>query len=177
MPAASSGDYLSQAEAKDLVQRFSPNAKWGGIMLWESTYSQNNVVCGKEYATWMKDIVTAVTSGKSIDTDISKCSTVPSPIQSGVISNCNQYLKTNPGGAKCSVFAERAGVSLAQLYAWNSILGPNGENCASKFVGDTYYCVGVTPPPGPTQSGITPYCTKVSEWKATCFVTSVLTAL
>lgn len=161
VPASSAGDYLNPAEAKDLVQRFSTNAKWGGIMLWESTYSQNNLVCNKEYATWMKDIVTAVTSGKTIDTDISKCSTVPSPIQSGVISTCNQYLKTNSGGAKCSVFAERAQITLPQLYAWNSILGPNGENCASKFVGDTYYCVGVTPPPGSVQSGITPYCTKV----------------
>lgn len=157
---ANAGDYLTQPEVKDIVQRFSPNAKWGGIMLWESTYAQNNKVCGKDYTTWSKDIVTAVTSGQDIDTDISKCSSVPSPVQSGVISTCNKYAKTNSGGAKCDIFANRIGVSLAQLYAWNSILGPNGENCGSKFVGDTYYCVGVTPPPGPTQDGITPYCTK-----------------
>jgi hypothetical protein len=31
-----------------------------------------------------------------------------------VISTCNKYAKTNPGGAKCSVFADRIGVSLAQ---------------------------------------------------------------
>ncbi|KAL1583366.1 hypothetical protein WHR41_08075 [Cladosporium halotolerans] len=158
--AQSAADYLSPAEAKDLIQRFSPNAKWGGIMLWESTYSQNNVICGQEYATWMKNILNAVLSGQNIDTDISKCSSVPSPIQSGVISTCNQYLKTNSNGAQCSIFADRAGISQQQLFAWNSILGPNGENCGSKFLGDTYYCVGVTPPPGPVQSGITPYCTK-----------------
>jgi len=161
--AANAADYLTQPEVKDIVQRFSPNAKWGGIMLWESTYAQNNTVCGKDYTTWSKNIVTAVTSGQSIDTDISKCSTIPSPIQSGVISNCNKYEKTNSGGAKCDKFAARIGVSLAQLYAWNSILGPNGENCGSKFVGDTYYCVGVTPPPGATQAGITPYCTKYEK--------------
>lgn len=161
--AAAASDYLTQSEVKDLVQRFSPNVKWGGIMLWESTYAQNNVVCGKQYTNWIKDIVTAVTSGKTIDTDISKCSSVPSPIQSGVISTCNEYAKTNPGGAKCSVFADRVGVTQAQLYAWNSILGPNGENCGSKFVGDTYYCVGVKPAPGATQAGITPYCTKYEK--------------
>lgn len=161
--AAAASDYLTQPEMKDIVQRFSPNAKWGGIMLWESTYSQKNVVCGKDYTTWSKDIVTAVTSGQTIDTDISKCSTLPSPIQSGVISNCNRYEKTNSGGAKCEIFANRIGVSLAQLYAWNSVLGPNGENCGSKFLGDTYYCVGVTPPPGATQDGITPYCTKYEK--------------
>lgn len=164
--AASAGDYLTQPEVKDLVQRFSPNAKWGGIMLWESTYAQNNVVCGKDYTTWSKDIVSAVTSGKDIDTDISQCTSLPSPIQPGVISTCNKYAKTNSGGAKCSVFADRIGVSLAQLYAWNSVLGPNGENCGSKFVGATYYCVGVTPPPGSTQAGITPYCTKYEKANA-----------
>ena len=164
--ASSAGDYLTQPEVKDLVQRFSPNAKWGGIMLWESTYAQGNVVCGKDYTTWSKDIVSAVTSGKDIDTDISGCTSLPSPIQPGVISTCNKYAKTNSGGAKCSVFADRIGVSLAQLYAWNSVLGPNGENCGSKFVGDTYYCVGVTPPPGSTQAGITPYCTKYEKANA-----------
>lgn len=161
--AANAADYLTQPEVKDIVTRFSPNAKWGGIMLWESTYAQNNTVCGKDYTTWSKNIVTAVTSGQTIDTDISKCSTIPSPIQPGVISTCNKYEKTNPGGAKCDKFAARIGVSLAQLYAWNSVLGPNGENCGSKFVGDTYYCVGVTPPPGSTQAGITPYCTKYEK--------------
>jgi hypothetical protein len=136
-------------------------------MLWESTYAQNNVVCGKDYTTWSKDIVSAVTSGKDIDTDISGCaSSLPSPIQPGVISTCNKYAKTNSGGAKCSVFAGRIGVTEAQLYAWNSILGPNGENCGSKFVGDTYYCVGVAPPPGSTQAGITPYCTKYEKANA-----------
>jgi len=161
--AANAADYLTQPEVKDIVQRFSTNAKWGGIMLWESTFAQKNIICDKDYTTWTKNIVTAVTSGQTIDTDISKCSTVPSPIQSGVISNCNKYEKTNSGGAKCDKFAARIGVSLAQLYAWNSILGPNGENCGSKFVGDTYYCVGVTPPPGATQDGITPYCTKYEK--------------
>jgi chitinase len=138
---ANVGDYLTQPEVKDIVTRFSPNAKWGGIMLWESTYARSNLVCGKDYTTWSKDIVTAVTSGQTIDTDISKCSTIPSPIQPGVISTCNKYEKTNPGGAKCDKFAARIGVSTAQLYAWNSVLGPNGENCGTKFVGDTYYCV------------------------------------
>jgi chitinase len=161
--AANAADYLTQPEVKDIVQRFSTNAKWGGIMLWESTFAQKNIVCDNDYTTWTKNIVTAVTSGQTIDTDISKCSTVPSPVQSGVISNCNKYEKTNSGGAKCDKFAARIGVSLAQLYAWNSILGPNGENCGSKFVGDTYYCVGVTPPPGATQDGITPYCTKYEK--------------
>ncbi|RYF00697.1 MAG: hypothetical protein EOO77_33700, partial [Oxalobacteraceae bacterium] len=48
----------------------------------------------------------------------------------------------NAGGS-CSAFASRAGISTSQLYAWNKVLGNNGQNCASSFWGNTYYCVGV----------------------------------
>lgn len=66
----------------------------------------------------------------------------PGPTQSGIISTCSKYLMANSGGS-CPVFAQRAGISTSQLYAWNSVLGKNGENCASQFWANTYYCVGV----------------------------------
>lgn len=66
----------------------------------------------------------------------------PGPTQSGIISTCSKYLMANPGGS-CPVFAQRAGISTSQLYAWNSVLGNNGQNCASQFWANTYYCVGV----------------------------------
>jgi hypothetical protein len=72
--------------------------------------------------------------------------------------------------AERTVFADRAGISLQQLYAWNALLGESGEYCNTGFWGDTYYCVGVsgstvvttpkpstsrsTETPGPTQTGI-----------------------
>lgn len=48
----------------------------------------------------------------------------------------------NAGGS-CPAFASRAGITTSQLYAWNNVLGNNGQNCASSFWGNTYYCVGV----------------------------------
>lgn len=66
----------------------------------------------------------------------------PGPTQSGIISTCSKYLMANAGGS-CPVFANRAGISTAQLYAWNTVLGKNGENCATSFWANTYYCVGV----------------------------------
>jgi LysM repeat protein len=98
--------------------------------------------------------------------------TAPGPTQSGIVASCNQYLMANDGGT-CTAFASRAGISLPQLYAWNSVLGPNGENCGTQFWGQEYYCVGVSQTsvsssstttsitaPGPTQSGIIASCTK-----------------
>jgi chitinase len=85
-------DYLTEAEVLSLVKRFSSSPKWGGISLWESTYSQNNVACGQDYTTWMKKIVTGVVSGTSVNTDTTNCPVVIS--QDG---GCGQY-----NGLTCS---------------------------------------------------------------------------
>lgn len=169
--SGATSDYLTQSEAQGLVQRFSGSARWGGIMLWEATYSQYNVACSKDYATWMKNILVAVMSGKTVDTDLSKCSPTatalpaPGPTQSGIPSTCNKYLMANNDpGRSCSIFANRAGITPQQLYQWNPVLGNNGQNCGSQFLGNEWYCVGVSeqtaaPAPGPTQSGIINTCT------------------
>ncbi|KAF2226561.1 hypothetical protein BDZ85DRAFT_246993 [Elsinoe ampelina] len=86
---------------------------------------------------------------------------IPSPTQTGIIKTCTKYDRTNPG-AFCEAFSNRIGISLPQLYAWNSILGTRGENCARNFLPETYYCTGVSgplPAPGPTQGGIVDICT------------------
>lgn len=47
-------------------------------------------------------------------------------------------------GEWCAIFAERNGISLANLYAWNTVLGAGGENCGNMFWANTYYCIGVS---------------------------------
>ncbi|KAF1807936.1 glycoside hydrolase, partial [Eremomyces bilateralis CBS 781.70] len=47
--------YLSPAEAFTIASDYYTDDKFGGIMLWESTYSKRNQICGKEYAYYMKD--------------------------------------------------------------------------------------------------------------------------
>jgi hypothetical protein len=64
--------------------------------------------------------------------------------QKGIVPSCTKYLETNPSGASCSAFASRAGINIMDLYKWNTILGPNGEHCASQFLNSEYYCVGVS---------------------------------
>ncbi|KAK6424444.1 Chitinase 2 [Elasticomyces elasticus] len=174
-------DYLTQAEVLGLVKRFSGFAKWGGISLWESTYSQQNVACNQDYTTWMKQIVSGVISGVAVNVDTKKCpvtttttsstttsasptsssgaAPAPGPTQSGIVSTCSTYLMANPGGS-CTAFASRAKISLAQLYAWNSVLGPNGENCTTNFWANEYYCVAV-------RGGTTSVPTSTSTAKST----------
>lgn len=68
---------------------------------------------------------------------------VPSPTQDGnAVSNCNAYAQAQDGDW-CAAFAERNEISLVDLYAWNSVLGADGENCGGSFWALYWYCIGV----------------------------------
>ncbi|KAF7536115.1 hypothetical protein G7054_g4838 [Neopestalotiopsis clavispora] len=111
-------------------------------------------------------------------------STAPGPTQSGIVSNCAKYAAAQAGDV-CSAFASRNGISTAQLYSWNAVLGSSGQNCGTSLWASEYYCIGTsaaavgtttkavttssstttTKPagvtaPGPTQSGISAKCIK-----------------
>ena len=94
--------------------------------------------------------------------------------QSGIVSNCDKYAKTSSGDT-CQSFAAKQGIGTDQLYTWNKQLGAQGQNCASEFWADYYYCVDApttmtstgagstttpAPVPSPTQSGIVSNCNK-----------------
>ncbi|KAI0418525.1 carbohydrate-binding module family 50 protein [Xylaria grammica] len=66
----------------------------------------------------------------------------PGPTQTGIVANCDKFAQAT-GGTGCFDFAAANGITTAQLYAWNTVLGPNGENCGTLFWADEYYCVGV----------------------------------
>lgn len=67
----------------------------------------------------------------------------PSPMQDHSIAyNCTAFALALPG-EYCALFAERHGVSPADLYAWNAVLGRQGVACGSMFWAGYYYCVGV----------------------------------
>lgn len=68
----------------------------------------------------------------------------PGSTQKGIVPLCTQYLETNPSGAPCSAFASQAGTNIMDLYKWNTIVGPDGENCASQVLNSEYDCVGVS---------------------------------
>ncbi|OHE97574.1 LysM domain-containing protein [Colletotrichum orchidophilum] len=89
--------------------------------------------------------------------------TAPGPTQTGIVSSCSKFAKA-PTGVVCGDFASSNSISTDQLYAWNTVLGANGANCASSMWANEYYCVGITvAAPGPTQAGIDSNCARYAE--------------
>ncbi|KAI1212568.1 uncharacterized protein F4807DRAFT_450236 [Annulohypoxylon truncatum] len=87
--------------------------------------------------------------------------TAPGPTQTGIIATCDKFAEAQSGDG-CEVFAARNGITPADLYAWNGVLGVGGANCGTMLWGDEWYCVGVGAP-GPTQTGIAANCDKFAE--------------
>lgn len=56
------------------------------------------------------------------------------------MSNCNKFVEA-VSGDYCSIFASNNGITTAQLYAWNPVLGSAGQNCGSAFFAGYDYCV------------------------------------
>ncbi|KAL8351485.1 hypothetical protein RB598_006322 [Gaeumannomyces tritici] len=101
--------------------------------------------------------------------------TTPTPTQPGMVNNCNKFFFVN-SGESCSNVLSKNGVTIAQLFAWNS--GVNSD-CSGMW-GNVYVCVGIlgqqppattttttTKPPGngiatptPTQPGMVNNCNK-----------------
>jgi len=64
------------------------------------------------------------------------------PTQSGIAGDCNKIVVAESGDY-CFLFAQDNNITTAELYAWNPILGPNGENCSTEFQLNEGYCVSV----------------------------------
>ncbi|KAK0705047.1 LysM domain-containing protein [Lasiosphaeris hirsuta] len=64
--------------------------------------------------------------------------TTPSPIQSGMVTNCKKFHFVKKGEF-CAVIAAAEGVSVANIVKWNPAVG---NDCASMWA-ETYLCVGV----------------------------------
>ncbi|KAJ5609514.1 hypothetical protein N7528_010081 [Penicillium herquei] len=79
----------------------------------------------------------AFTTTTSTSTSTTAIST-PSPIQTGMISTCDEFYMVASGDS-CSGVASDYGITLADFYAWNPAVG---SSCAYLDVGD-YVCVNV----------------------------------
>jgi LysM repeat protein len=150
------------------------------LYAWNPILGANGEACETQFQADMYYCVGAPSSTPTTPTPTSNPSTTatPSPVQSGINPQCTKYVKA-VSQEFCSEFAPKNGITVDQLYAWNPILGANGEACNKQFQADMYYCVGApsaTIPttstasrtmsvsaPGPTQSGITSSCNKFAQ--------------
>lgn len=113
---------------------------------WNPAVSEDCAVgfwLGYDYCVHTSD-TTTTRSTSSVPTSTQSSVPAPTPNQAGnAISNCNKYAAAQSGDY-CSLFATRNGVSDANLYAWNAVLGADGKGCDSSFWAGYYYCVGVS---------------------------------
>lgn len=63
----------------------------------------------------------------------------PSPIQTGMVNNCNKFYDIQSGDS-CAAIQSSYSITFAQLYSWNPAIG---SNCQYLDVGD-YICVGIS---------------------------------
>lgn len=89
-------------------------------------------------------------------TTASNTFSTPSPVQTGIPSNCDEFHLVASGDT-CQVVADDYDITLAQLYAWNPAVGSSCEDLEL----DTYICVAVAiivSTPSPVQTGISSTC-------------------
>ncbi|CZS88472.1 uncharacterized protein RAG0_00214 [Rhynchosporium agropyri] len=121
---------------------------WG----WNGVLGKNGENCQTLF--WAKEyycvntyaVSTASPTTTSSTTKVTSSSTrvtAPGPTQTGIVSNCNKFA-TPLNGIGCFDFATQQGITQAQLYTWNPVLGTNGANCGTSFWAQEYYCVGVS---------------------------------
>lgn len=106
-----------------------------GTQLWAQEYYCVGVVSAGTPAP--------TTTTRSLPTTTTARVTAPGPTQSGIVANCVKFAEAD-GGLGCYDFAAAHSITTAQLYAWNTVLGANGENCGTSFWAKEYYCVGVS---------------------------------
>ena len=121
-------------------------------------------IIGQATTTTTTTSTTSSTSNNGIST--------PTPIQTGMVSNCNSFYLVKSGDS-CSAVAASYSISLSTFYAWNPAVG---SSCQHLDIED-YVCVGIvgytatttttststTPTngittPTPTESGMTNNC-------------------
>ncbi|KAI0013673.1 peptidoglycan-binding protein [Xylariaceae sp. FL0662B] len=111
---------------------------------WNTVLGPNGESCSTQlFADYFYciDIVGASSTTETAAKTSTGAVTAPGPTQSGIISTCDKFAEAISGKG-CVDFAAAENITTAQLYAWNPVLGANGENCASQMWADEYDCVG-----------------------------------
>ncbi|KAJ5809559.1 uncharacterized protein N7503_001777 [Penicillium pulvis] len=82
---------------------------------------------------------TATTTTTATATTTTSGITTPSPVQTGMVSDCDAFYYVVDGDG-CSGIATAEGVSVADLELWNPAIG---ADCTDLWL-DTYICVGIS---------------------------------
>lgn len=76
LAAGDPSNYLNPTEAGSLLKAFFCHANFGGVMLWEATYADNNVVGGLTYDQIIKNLLLADSTDSSLSCAKNTISTI-----------------------------------------------------------------------------------------------------
>jgi len=83
--------------------------------------------------------VTPTTSVKPTSISAGNGVATPTPIQPGMVTNCNKFHLV-VSGDQCGLIATAAGITLANFFLWNPSVG--NPSCGSLFLGD-FVCIDI----------------------------------
>jgi len=142
-----------------------------GILLSEFTAwnPQVGATCGGLWAeVYVCISIVGHTPAPTTPTNPGNGITTPTPIQPGMVNNCDSFYLTKSGD-QCGTIASAKGISLSQFQQWNPTVG---AACGGLW-GNAYVCIstiGHTPTPvnpgngintpAPIQNGMTTSCSK-----------------
>ncbi|KAJ8124182.1 hypothetical protein ONZ43_g37 [Nemania bipapillata] len=108
------------------------------LYAWNKILGANGADCSTQFQAGYDYCVGVATTSTTTTTPTTTTSP-PIPTQTGLAANCNKIVVAQSGDF-CFMFAQENNISTAQLYAWNPVLGPNGENCSTQFQAGYGYC-------------------------------------
>ncbi|KAH8178523.1 hypothetical protein LIA77_00042 [Sarocladium implicatum] len=124
------------------LYRWNPTVKSDCSGLWSKVY-----VCIST-----TDPITTTTTTKPTTTAPGNGISTPSPVQSGMVGNCNKFHWVSPGDS-CQQIVSYQGISLAEFVKWNTGFGSNCNNMQAS----NWACVGIVG--GPTTTTTVPTTT------------------
>ncbi|KAK8137866.1 lysM domain-containing protein [Apiospora sp. TS-2023a] len=137
----------AQAQKGDVCDTFAARNSISNAQLyaWNAALGSSGQNCGSSLWAdeWYCVGISAPATGSTTSSSKTTRVTAPGPTQTGIAANCTKYAEALSGEA-CGSFASRNGITTTQLYSWNTVLGPKGENCQTSFWAQEYYCVGVS---------------------------------
>ena len=133
-------EYSEAVSGDDCISFASENSITPSqLYSWNSALGSGGTNCGSAF--WANYYYCVGAPGSS--PTLTSSAAVPGPTQSGLASNCNRYVRAVSGDT-CSGFAQEHGITTTDLYAWNTVLGPNGANCNTELFVGYSYCTGVS---------------------------------
>ncbi|KAF1344879.1 glycoside hydrolase superfamily [Delphinella strobiligena] len=124
--------YLEPSEVQTLVNEIYSSDRFGGIMLWEASTGAGNIICDRDYPTWMKQILDAKADGQTLNTEQDPCraQTVSTD------GSCGTYNGLTCAGSMfgqcCSIYGYCGDTS---EYCATASCDPNGGDCGDEYVG------------------------------------------